>query len=290
MVDRRITFEGGLQTVLGFALLFATLIAVFVPLNEATLTVSAGVWYLQEVVLFLIIAGVTMGLLHRDGVTLSDIGLSSRFVLPAVLAFGGIYVGLNAVGVGLATVFTLPWGFDLLTEPVPAPFASLPAPWLVFIILQFFIGLVEEFSLRGYFQTKVIAFIGDDSYPRIGAGVLTASVVFGALHSPSALLAGAGLAGVVSVVILRTLTGIFFGTFYEMTRNVYFVALLHGFGNTWPLLIDWGNWPDIPLVIFFTGVAIFYFGAALWYRSWATDTSLTPSVRRSDTGVESLSI
>jgi membrane protease YdiL (CAAX protease family) len=286
---KRLTFEGGTQTVLGFALAFAAIVAVFVPLDELTLAVSAAAWYLQEVVLFLLIAGITLLLLQRDGINLNDIGLSGRYLLPAILSFGSIYIGLNVIGVGLAAVFDLPWGLSLLTTTVPAPFDSLPASWTMFIFLQFFIGLVEEFSLRGYFQNKVIAFLGDDSYLRIAVGILTASVVFGILHSPGAVLSGAGVAGVISVVVLRTVTGIFFGTIYELTRNVYFVALLHGFGNTWPLLITWNNWPQLPLIAFFIGVTLFYFGVTFGYRVWATNTALTPTVRRFDTGSWSFS-
>lgn len=285
----RITFKSGVQTLIGFGLTFAAILAVFVPLNELALEVSAGVWYLQEVILFLFIAGITLALLRQDGVRVSDIGLSAQHLVPAVLTFSVIYVGLNVVGIGLAAVFDLPWGLDLLTATVPAPFDSLPASWTVFILLQFFIGLVEEFSLRGYFQNKVIAFLGGDSHLRITVGVLTASVVFGVLHAPGAMLSGAGIAGVVGVVVSRTLTGVFFGTFYELTRNVYFVALLHGFGNTWPLLIDWSNWSGIPLTTFFVGVALFYFSVTLGYRYWATDTALTPTVRRTDTGTWSVS-
>jgi membrane protease YdiL (CAAX protease family) len=282
MADLRLTFEGGTRTLLGFALAFAAIIAVFVPLNEFTQGISQEVWYLQEVVLFGIIAGVTLVLLHVDGVSLRDIGFSRRFVLPALLAFSAIYVGLNVVGVGIAAVFSLPWGFDFIMGPVPDPFDSLPRPWLLFVLLQVFVGLVEEFALRGYFQNKVIAFVGDGSYPRIAFGILTASVVFGLLHSPSVILSGAGVADVVGVVVARTLTGIFFGTFYELTRNVYFVALLHGFGNTWPLLIDWTGWSEIPLVVFFAAVAFFYVGVTVVYWSWATETSLTPRLRRFD--------
>jgi membrane protease YdiL (CAAX protease family) len=280
----RITFESGVQTLLGFGLAFVAILAVFVPLNEFTLEASAGVWYLQEVILFLLIAGITLALLRKDGVEMSDIGLSAQYLLPAVLAFGVIYAGVNVVGIGLAGVFDLPWGLALLTATVPAPFDSLPASWTVFILLQFFIGLVEEFTIRGYFQNKVIAFLGGDSHLRIAAGVLTASVVFGVLHTPGALLSGAGIAGVVGVVVSRTLTGVFFGTFYELTRNVYFVALLHGFGNTWPLLIDWSTWSGTPLIAFFVGVTFFYFGVTLGYRYWAADTALTLTVRRTDAG------
>lgn len=284
----RITFKSGVQTLIGFGLAFAAILAVFVPLEASALEVSAGVWYLQEVILFLLIAGITLALLRRDGVRVSDIGLSGEYLVPAVLAFGVIYAGLNVVGVGLAAVFDLRWGLDLLTTTVPAPFDSLPASWIMFILLQFSIGLVEEFSLRGYFQNKVIALLGGDSHLRIAVGVLTASVVFGVLHAPGALLSGAGITGVVGVVVSRTLTGVFFGTFYELTRNVYFVALLHGFGNTWPLLIDWSHWSGAPLMAFFTGVALLYFGVTLGYRYWATDTALTPTVRRTDAGPQSV--
>lgn len=284
MSNHQITFEAGTRTLLGFGIAFAAVLAVFIPLGEIASTYPVWVWYLQEVILFVVIAALTLLLVRLDGIRLDDIGLSREHLIPAILAFGGIYVGLNVVGLGLATVFNLPWGFDFITNTVPAQFASLPASWVLFILLQFFVGLVEEFALRGYFQNKVIAFLGDGTRVRITLGIVAASVVFGLLHAPGALLADATIVGVLGVVGARALTGVFFGTFYELTRNVYFVALLHGLGNTWPLIIDWNAWSGTALTVFFVGVALLYFGMTLGYRSWATDTELTPTGQRTDSG------
>lgn len=85
---------------------------------------------------------------------------------------------------------------------------------------------------------------------RIALGIGIASVVFGLLHAPGALLADATIVDVLGFVGLRALTGVFFGSFYELTRNVYFVALRHRLGNTWPLIIDWNAWSGTVLGVF----------------------------------------
>jgi membrane protease YdiL (CAAX protease family) len=284
MSDRRITFDGGVRTLLGFTTAWVALFAVFVPLETVASGVSPEVWYLQEVAFFLAIVGVT-GLLARvDGVRLGALGLSRRHLLPALVAFAGVYLGLNVLGVGLAVRFGLPWGPGMVTDIVSGRYTSLPASLPLYVLLSLLVGLAEELSVRGYFQNKVIAVLGDGSRLRIGLGILTASVVFGGLHAPGALLTGTSATALVGIVASRTVTGLFFGTFYELTRNVYFVALLHTLGNTWPLLIEWGDWSGAPLVGFFLGVTLLYFGATFWYRRWAEETDLAPTGERTGSG------
>jgi membrane protease YdiL (CAAX protease family) len=284
MSGRRITFDGGVRTLLGFITAWVGLFAVFVPLETVASGVSPVGWYLQEVAFFLAIVGVTVLLARVDGVRLGDLGVSRRHLLPALAAFAGVYLGLNVLGAGLAVSFGLPWGPGMITDIVSGRYASLPASLPLYVLLSLLVGLAEELSVRGYFQNKVIALLGDGSRRRIGLGIVTASVVFGALHAPGALLTDTSATTLVGIVASRTVTGLFFGTFYELTRNVYFVALLHTLGNTWPLVIEWGGWSGAPLVGFFLGVTLLYFGATFGYRRWAEGTDLAPTGERTGSG------
>jgi membrane protease YdiL (CAAX protease family) len=285
MFGRRITFDAGVRTLVWFGAAWVALFAVFIPLETLASGISKEVWYLQELVFFLAIVGVAILLARLDGVGPGELGLSRRHLLPGVLAFAGVYAGLNVLGVSLAAAFGLGWGPGLITETVPEQYLQLPSSWLLFVMLNVLVGIAEEFSVRGYFQNKVIAVLGGESRLRVGLGVLTASVTFGVLHAPGALLTGTSATAVAGIVLSRSVTGVFFGLFYELTRNVYFVALLHALGNTWPLLIDWGDWSGTALYAFFAGGLLLYLGGALGYRYWAEDTDLAPTTER--TGAKS---
>lgn len=288
MTDHDRSFDGGTRTLAGFGLAVVLVVAVFVPLGERAEAASVSLWYLQELLLFVTIAGFTLVLLRRDGIRLRELGLSLRHLLAALVAFGVLYLGLTVAGIALALGFGNPWGLDLLTKTVPARYTALPAPWLLFVAFQFFVGLVEEFAFRGYLQTKVIALLGGDRRRDIAVGILTASLLFGLLHAPGAVLAGASITGVVGVVLSRALTGVLFGGFYEATTNVYFVALLHGLGNTWPLVVDWATWSGPSLVAFFGAVGLVYFLTTIAYRRFTAGTDLAPHLPRTDTQTVSL--
>ena len=93
MSGRRITFDGGVRTLVGFGAAWVALFAVFVPLEPLASGVSTGVWYLQETVFFLAIVGVTVVLARLDGVGPGELGLSRRHLLLGVVAFAGVYSG-----------------------------------------------------------------------------------------------------------------------------------------------------------------------------------------------------
>jgi len=141
----------------------------------------------------------------------------------------------------------------MVTDIVSERYTSLPASLLLYLLLSLLVGSAEEFSVRGYFQNKVTAVLGGGSRLRVGLGILTASAVFGLLQVPGALLTGTSAMALVGIVVSRAVTGVFFGTLYELTRNVYFVAVLHALGNTWPLVIEWGDWSGTALYAFFAG-------------------------------------
>lgn len=292
MSRREISFRGGARTVLWFAAAVAVWAVVFVSADAAVADSAAWIQVVEKVVKFAVLAAIAWRILRLEGVELADLGASRQYVGPAIVAFAGLWLAVNLVGIGVAALAGNEWAVSLIWHPPEGAveqFGALPAPWLAVILLQFLVvGVVEEFVLRGYFQTKVIALLGDGTRLRIALGVVTASVVFGALHTPGALLATGSLEAALGAAALPAITGVFFGAFYELTRNVYFVAALHGLGNTWPIAVEWQNWSGNALVAFFVGVAIVYLGATFGYRYWVRDTELTPTADRED--VESVGV
>ncbi|UPV75129.1 CPBP family intramembrane metalloprotease [Halorussus limi] len=281
MPSRTLTFRGGARTAIGFVVAFALVLTGAMPVKRAVSDASGPVTLAFRVSVFVVLAGIALVALRREDVEIADLGLSSRHLPPAVVAFGGVWVALNLLGVGAAAVTGNPWGLGLLRETTPVLVAGLPAPRVTTLLFFFLaVGMVEEFAMRGYFQTKVVALLGDDTRTRVALGILTASLVFGLGHVPSALVAGASVRGTLSAVALSAASGVAFGVLYETTRNLYFVGFLHGLGDTWPLVVDWMDWSGSALGAFLFGIAVVYFGAALVYRYWALDTDLTPAIRR----------
>jgi membrane protease YdiL (CAAX protease family) len=283
MTRREVTFDGGVRTAAGFLLAFVALTLVLTPIKSAVVEMSAGVRLLTEVAQFLVLAGIGAAFLRADGVTLDEIGISRRFLAPAVAGFAAVWVVLNALGVVAALATGNEWGVSFLWVTVSSVWEPLGAPWVTTILLQFLvIGVVEEFVFRGYFQTKMIALLGDDSRLQRALGVLTASVLFGLAHVPGAAIDGASLSGMVGTAAFLALSGVGFGVMYELTGNVWFVALLHGLGNTWPLVVDGWSWPGNELFVFLGFVSVVYFVGVAGYRRVASGTAWTPKIRRSD--------
>lgn len=282
--SRRITFDGGMWTLVGFVVAIAVMFVAAIVVGNAVSDVSFPAWVgpVADVAKFGVLAGVALLLLRREGVHPADLGLARRLLGPAVLAGVGVWAVLNVLVAGLAILSGNQWGLGLILE-MPARWPALPAPLLLSLGFDFLVvAVVEEFVFRGYLQTKVIALLGDDSRLRVGGGILIASVVFGALHAPGAIVQGASPTGVVGTVALLSLSGLGFGLLYELTHNIYLVALLHAMGNTWPLVADVWSWSGGALIGTLAAILVVYVGAAIAYRVWTVDTALTPVVRRVD--------
>jgi membrane protease YdiL (CAAX protease family) len=286
--DNQLRFRGGVRTAVGFGVAFAVVTAVWVPLTAAVSDAPAWVGLLSEIGKFAVIAGTVLVLLRLDRVAISELGLSRAHLGSAAAAFGAVWLALNVWGVGIATATGNRWDIALiwyLPDIVTEQYGSLPAPWLIFVLLNFLIiGLVEEAAFRGYFQSKMIALLGDDTRLHIALGILVTSVVFGALHTPGALVSGAGLGGALAAATLPAITAVLFGIIYELTHNIYLVALFHGLGNTWPLVINWPSWSGAASVGFWFGAAFIYVGAIVGYRYWAAGTTHPPRVGRTEAG------
>jgi membrane protease YdiL (CAAX protease family) len=274
MTQQRPAFQGGWRTVVGFAAAFALVTVIWVPLTAAVSTASAWVQLVTEIGKFAVIIGAVGVLLHLDEVRFFELGLSRWHLRTAVLAFAGLWMAMNAFGFVVAVLTGNDWAVSMIWQfPEAAPevqrYSPLPATSLVVILLNFFvIGLIEEITFRGYFQSKIIDVFGHNTRLRIALGIGVTTIVFGVLHTPAAIVAGNSLGGVVGAALAPTVTAVLFGIFYELTHNVYFVALLHGFGNTWPIVVEWANWSGTSLIAFWLGTACIYFSVTYAYRYW----------------------
>jgi membrane protease YdiL (CAAX protease family) len=284
MPSRKLTFRGGAPTAVGFVVAFAAALVALMPVKDAVADASPWAKVTFEFGTFAVLAAVGLVALRRDGVRLADLGLSSRHLFPGVAAFGGVWVALNLLGAGIAAATGNAWRIGLLFETTPILVQGIPAPWVTTLAHFLVVGAVEEFLFRGYFQSKVIALVGDGTRPRIALGIVISALVFGLGHVPGAMVAGAGVKGAVSLSLITAVSGIAFGVLYELTRNLYFLALLHAIGDTWPMVVDWTSWSGTALGIFLVGIVVVYPAAALAYRYWALGTDLTPKIRRTDSG------
>jgi membrane protease YdiL (CAAX protease family) len=271
----RIAFEGGFRTLVAFAAAFAAVVAVWVPLTAAVEGSSAWAQLAVEVGKFLVVLLAVLAILRVEGVGLAELGLTRRHLGAALAAFCLLWVGMNFLGAGIAALTDNRWALRFVPAPPEgAPkaraYAPLPATWLVLLGLEFLlVGPIEELAFRGYLQSKVISVLGGTGRASVTAGVVVASLVFGALHTPAALVAGQSAAGVLGAALLPTVTALLFGALYEATGNLAFVALLHAFGNSWPIVVNWQYWSGNALLAFWAGAVVVYLGAAFVARRWS---------------------
>lgn len=255
-------------------LVFLAVVAAYIGMGQfvdATVaSESAVIQHTVEAVWFLGLATIGAVFLYIDSADATDIGLARRFVLPGVGAFLAIWVGLNGIGVGLAVLSGNPWGFDVLT---PVAVGSLVAAMSY--------AFIEEFVFRGYLQGKVRSVLGANSTLQRGVAIVTAGILFGLGHVPRILLEGGYVSGtsVAGTLLVLTLSGIGFGVMYELTENLYLVGLLHGLGNSWPLLVDGFAWDGAVQTGFFVSIGVVYFGITGVYRTFTAETRVTPHVR-----------
>jgi membrane protease YdiL (CAAX protease family) len=255
-------------------LVFLVVVAVYIGISQfvdgPVASESAVIQHTVEAVWFLGLAMIGAVFLHIDSADATDIGLSRRFVLPGVGAFLVIWIGLNGIGVGLAVLSGNPWGFDLLT---PVAVGSLVAAMSY--------AFIEELVFRGYLQGKVRSVLGANSTLSRGVAIVTAGVLFGLGHVPRILVEGGYVSGtsVAGTLLVLTLSGIGFGVVYELTENLYLVGLLHGLGNSWPLLVDGFAWDGAVQTGFFATIGVVYLGVTGAYRAFTAETRVTPHVR-----------
>ncbi len=89
------------------------------------------------------------------------------------------------------------------------------------------IGLYEEFLCRGWLQNEFIERFGKNK-KQVIRSIIVASLVFGAMHLTN-VLAGQSLFETILQVIFAASVGVFLGSVYYKTKNIWAVVLLHGF-------------------------------------------------------------
>lgn len=123
----------------------------------------------------------------------------------------------------------------------PASLVAAMAP-LALVWMTIEAGLNEEFLFRALFQARASAWLRSET-----AGIVAMSLIFGLAHAPGYVLRGAHLmegmaqaptpltAAAYSIVVVSP-TGLMFGVLWARTRNLWLLALLHGWGDLVPNL------------------------------------------------------
>lgn len=215
-------------------------------------------------------------LLRREGLRLRDIGLAPSLALPGIVAVGGLWLGLNAIGIGIATVTGIQSSIGYHSE------ISFLLVVGVAIEQYLFVGILEELAFRGYLQNKLIAFLGSGrKHAHRAVGIVLTAVIFAAMHLPSRLFGNDLPLDVLAVSLtFVVVAGVVLGTVYELTRNVFFVGILHGTVNLWPLFVAPQTWPN-RLFLVWLGGGVVLLGMTVWcYRRWMMSTQPT-SLKRS---------
>lgn len=147
---REVAFRGGVAT-LG---IFLAALAVVILSSRAITTMAFGDDVSQAaeraltVVHHAISVAITVLILRRERVRLTQLGLAPAIALPAIAAFGIVWTWANLVAIALSVITNRAWGVQFLWD----------GPLGVFLLtLAYYLaaGMAEEFVFRGYLQTKL---------------------------------------------------------------------------------------------------------------------------------------
>jgi len=118
-----------------------------------------------------------------------------------------------AISVGLA----LGWGeYNVIHPQILTPGANIKDVLILIVTMIFFVGVVEEFIFRSSLQSMMEARLG----PR--AGLVTASIIFGFMHSGYHLPLE---------LLYVTFAGAVFGLLFWLTKSLPIISLAHGVTN-----------------------------------------------------------
>ncbi|SNR44118.1 CAAX protease self-immunity [Halorubrum vacuolatum] len=261
---RSIAFEKGLGPPILF-LFISSLWVVFVPLAIYPLFDNRFVLLAVMAGAFAVTAAIAWLVLRWEGLSAADVGLSREHVLPGIGLVLLFWVIINVVGALSAFVSTGDVRFG-----IPEQWDSFAFFLGIGIAQLVFVGLAEEFAFRAYLQNKLIALLnGGRDRVRKGAAILLGVLLFTVWHVPQRVFIGGFTSptAIVQSLIVVMVLGLALGLLYEYTRNVVFVAVLHGTFNWQPQAIV-GAPTDLP---FFAGLAVLL--VVVWYyRRWAGET------------------
>lgn len=200
--------------------------------------------FLCLVIAFMDISGLPGVLLK---VNIADV---DRYIIPLMINF--IIIGIFAIVVLKLFKITYDFGFSasglregLKRYAIPGiiagvlsfaaffiglfPFDYKPTIWKILIegVLYYIgVGIVEEFYVRGLFLNIVEAF-ADKKENKTEIAIIVSSVVFGLGHIPAML--GMGIGVILFKVISTIGMGLYFGTIYKKTGNLWVPIIMHSF-------------------------------------------------------------
>jgi membrane protease YdiL (CAAX protease family) len=218
---------------------------------------------LSQIPVFGLTGAIALVALRAEDVCLRDIGVSWKQARIASVVVGGVVITVNVVVLGVAMLA----GTELSVGVYPQYIRRLDATTALLFVgavtNNLFVGPVEELVFRGYLQNKVLDVIdGRRSWLRTGLGILMTAVLFAVVHLPNLLLdEGTALTQALGGLVLLMTTAVLFGFVYELTENLVLVALVHGIGNWWPLVVDPGPgvWPNyVVLLGLYTVMIVLY--------------------------------
>ncbi|MBN1235726.1 MAG: CPBP family intramembrane metalloprotease [Methanotrichaceae archaeon] len=168
-------------------------------------------------------------------------GFVSR--LEAGLTFKGFWFYLPlAITVG----FALGWGeYNVIRPELLTRGADLEDVLVLIVTMIFFVGIVEEFVFRSSLQTVLEARLGSV------AGLLTASIIFGFMHSGYHLPLE---------LLYVSFAGAVFGLLFWLTKSLPVISLAHGITNISLFLVAPLN-PGILIYLIVAPALIFVFYA-----------------------------
>lgn len=106
--------------------------------------------------------------------------------------------------------------FNIITVESLVPVFTLKNFLIFAVIMIVFTGLAEELLFRSIVQTRLEQTIGS------GAGLMLASLLFGAMHSGY---------GTIYEIMFTTSAGFLIGYLFQKTRSLPFIAITHGLIN-----------------------------------------------------------
>ena len=99
------------------------------------------------------------------------------------------------------------------------------------------IGMTEEFMCRGWILNEFLERYGDKRKTVI-LSIIFSALIFGGMHISNIWVGGQTISETLIQITFATAAGIFFGSLYYRTRNLWAIAFLHGFYDFSLLLED----------------------------------------------------
>lgn len=156
-------------------------------------------------------------MVHNSAVVLLSLGCIYRYRLTRL-------AGLGAATVRDAHLLLYPLGAIALLGAANLDAirsAETPLLW-VFLVAMLSVGLAEEFALRGFVQSYLLA------QTRSKGAVFVAAFLFAILHFVNLLREPDNLENILKQVLIAFSLGLYFGALLLRTGNLLLVGFLHG--------------------------------------------------------------